>query len=414
MYHDVTQWTTIRHQVLVEGVSRRQIARETGISRVTIRKMLAHPHPPSYGASSRECPELGPYIASVQRMLRENATLPPAARPSVPTMYEHLRDQEGFRGSYGVVKDYVRPILRDDGCILEYAYDLLALLDKKRAIDFLLCLPRTDPPVISPAQAQLFFRKFGRITITPPGAERREQARRAAFEWMRALLQKEISDEALRREVGDLPELAPLLQRLYEGRLSERNRSMVVLATRHRLGKSVVCPFLGIGKKTYRKYLRLFGQGGVTSLFARQTKFTRKSDDEAIKRAVFSLLHEPPSNYGINRTSWKMADFREVLRKKGRPACPPVIRKITKAAGYKWRKARVVLTSNDPAYSEKLDRVRAILAGLRPDEAFFSIDEYGPFAVKMKPGLTLTAPGGTADRAAMAEIPRPPAHDGGA
>ena len=71
MYHDVTQWTTIRHQVLVEGVSRRQIARETGISRVTIRKMLAHPHPPSYGASSRECPELGPYIASVQRMLRE-------------------------------------------------------------------------------------------------------------------------------------------------------------------------------------------------------------------------------------------------------------------------------------------------------------------------------------------------------
>jgi hypothetical protein len=116
-----------------------------------------------------------------------------------------------------------------------------------------------------PAQAQLFFRKFGRITITPPGTERREQARRAAFEWMRALLQKKISDEALRREVGDLPELAPLLQRLYEGRLSERNRSMVVLATHHRLGKSVVCPFLGIGKKTYRKYLRLFGQGGVAT-----------------------------------------------------------------------------------------------------------------------------------------------------
>jgi hypothetical protein len=88
-----------------------------------------------------------------------------------------------------------------------------------------------------------------------------------------------------------------------------------------------------------------------------------------------------------------MADFCEVLRKKGRPACPPVIRKITKAAGYKWRKARVVLTSHDPAFSEKLDRIRAILTDLGPDEAFFSIDEYGPFAVKMKPGLTLTAPG---------------------
>ena len=155
----------------------------------------------------------------------------------------------------------------------------------------------------------------------------------------------------------------------------------------------MVCPFLGIGKKTYRKYLRLFEQGGVPSLFARQTKSTRKSDDEAIKRAVFSLLHEPPSNYGINRTSWKMADFRGSCARRGNRPALQVIRKITKAAGYKWRKARVVLTSNDPAYSEKLDRIRAILSGLRPDEAFFSIDEYGPFAVKMKPGLTLTAPG---------------------
>jgi transposase len=308
-------------------------------------------------------------------------------------MYERIRDQEGFRGSYGAVKDYVRPIPRDDGCTWEYAYDLLVSLDKKRAIDFLFCLSRADPPVISPARAEQFFRGFGRITIAPPAIDRREQAKRAAFDWMRALLQKEISDEALRCEVGDLPELAPLLQRLYEGRLSDRNRSMVVLATRRGLGKGVVCPFLGIDKKTYRKYLRLFEQGGAAALFARQTKSSRKFDDETVKKAIFSLLHEPPSNYGINRTSWKMADFCRVLREKGRSACPEVIRKITKAAGYRWRKARVVLTSHDPAFSEKLDRIRTILSGLGPDEAFFSIDEFGPFAVKMKPGLTLTAPG---------------------
>jgi hypothetical protein len=52
-----------------------------------------------------------------------------------------------------------------------------------------------------------------------------------------------------------------------------------------------------------------------------------------------------------------------------------------------------VLTSGDPNFREKLDRVRAILSTLGPDEAFFSIDEFGPFAVKMKPGLSLTAPG---------------------
>src|SRR5437016_5010413 len=55
-------------------------------------------------------------------------------------------------------------------------------------------------------------------------------------------------------------------------------------------------------------------------------------------------MHEPPSNHGINRTTWIMADLSRVLRETGRPACPDVIRKITKAAGYRWRKARVVLT----------------------------------------------------------------------
>jgi transposase len=393
MYRDVVQWAKIRHCILVEGVSRRQMVRETGISRKTIRKMLAHPQPPPYGSGSPRYPKLGPHTASVQRMLRENATLPPTARLSVRAMYERLRDQEGFRGSYGAVKNYVRPIARDDGCIWEYAYDLLVSLDKKRAIDFLFCLSRADSPVISPAQTEQFFHRFGRVTITPPRTDRREQARRAAFDWMRALLQKDISDETLRREVGDLPELAPLLQRLYEGRLSHRNRSMAVLATHRGLGKSVVCPFLGIDEKTYRRYLRLFEQGGAAALFGRETKSTRKADDETVKKAVFSLLHEPPSNYGINRTSWKMADFCRVLREKGRPICPQVVRKITQAAGYRWRRARVVLTSHDPVFSEKLDRIRTILSGLGPDEAFFSIDEFGPFAVRTTPGRTLTAPG---------------------
>jgi hypothetical protein len=69
------------------------------------------------------------------------------------------------------------------------------------------------------------------------------------------------------------------------------------------------------------------------------------------------------------------------------------VRKIIKAAGYKWRKAKVVLTSNDPNYKEKLALIHSILSNLQPDEAFFSIDEYGPFAIKMKAGRMLAPPG---------------------
>ena len=157
--------------------------------------------------------------------------------------------------------------------------------------------------------------------------------------------------------------------------------------------RQTVCSFLGINKQSYRKYLRTFENGGQDALFARKINTARKFDNEAVKQAVFGLLHEPPSNYGINRTTWIMPDLSRVLRETGRPACPEVIRKITKAAGYRWRQARIVLTSRDPDYTEKLDRIRSILSGLGPDEAFFSIDEFGPFAVKMKPGRALSAPG---------------------
>jgi hypothetical protein len=62
-------------------------------------------------------------------------------------------------------------------------------------------------------------------------------------------------------------------------------------------------------------------------------------------------------------------------------------------AGYRWRKARTVLTSTDPEYSQKLERIHNILGGLKSDEVFFSIDEYGPFAIKMYGGRKLVAPG---------------------
>lgn len=312
MYRDVEQWANIRHRVLRKGVSISQVVRETGIDQRTVRKMRDQPLPKPYGPRVVRYPKLGPYMASIQRMLQENASLLPAARLSMKAIYQRIRDEE------------------------------------------------------------------------------RAQARQAAFEWMRAVLQ---NLDVLRRAVGDVLTGTTLLQHLYDGCLSDRNRSMVILASHHGLSSAIVCSFLGIDKKTHRKYLRTFEDGGSEALFARQTRSTRKFDDETIKQAVFGLLHEPPSNYGINRTTWIMSDLSRVLRETRQPACPDVIRRIIKEAGYRWRKARVVLTSSDTDYTEKLNRIRSILSGLRPDEAFFSIDEFGPFAVKMKPGRALSAPG---------------------
>src|SRR5215472_7571981 len=55
--------------------------------------------------------------------------------------------------------------------------------------------------------------------------------------------------------------------------------------------------------------------------------------------------------------------------------------------------AKIVLTSNDPEYHAKVEVIKQILSNLKEDEAFFSIDEYGPFAIKRKGGTKRVGPG---------------------
>ena len=393
MYRDVAQWTKIRNRIQVDGISRRQVARETGINPRTISKILAHTHPQRLAPKRRNFRKLGPHTASIQRMLKENAILPPRAKLSVRAIYKRIRDDEGFSGGYNTVADYARKMSHDDDCIWENIYDVLMTLDKKHAIDFLSLLSRGKAAVISPTRTKQFLNEAARNIKVTAMPYKRVQAHHTLFEWVRSLLQQEYDAETLHRDLGDVPEMGILLHHLYNGSLSNRNRSAVVLADQRGLSQRMICRVLAIDPRSCRKYLRTFEHGGAAALFARGTKSNRKFDDEALKKAVFGLLHEPPSNYDINRTTWIMPDLRRVLREKGQPACPNVIRTITKAAGYRWRKARIVLTSNDPAFSEKLDRIRSILSNLGSDEVFFSIDEFGPFAVKTKPGRMLTAPG---------------------
>ena len=59
--------------------------------------------------------------------------------------------------------------------------------------------------------------------------------------------------------------------------------------------------------------------------------------------------------------------------------------------GYRFKKARKVLTSADPHYREKLDKIKTILSHLGSDEKFFSIDEFGPISVKIRGGTALVS-----------------------
>ena len=60
-----------------------------------------------------------------------------------------------------------------------------------------------------------------------------------------------------------------------------------------------------------------------------------------------------------------------------------------KKSGYKFKKARKALTSTDPNFRDKLNVIKQTLAKLESEERLFSIDEFGPFSVKMRGGRAL-------------------------
>jgi hypothetical protein len=107
---------------------------------------------------------------------------------------------------------------------------------------------------------------------------------------------------------------------------------------------------------------------------------------------LLSTLHSPPLQFGLNRTSWRLADLKRCLSDKGIDVSKPLISLILKFEGYRWRKAKTVLTSNDPEYEIKLKNIQNILKNLKENEAFFSIDEFGPISIRMKGGKKLVGP----------------------
>ena len=104
------QWTEIRRRVLVEGVSKRQILRETGMHWQTLEKILTHSEPPGYRQTQpRPQPKIGPYRERLRQILLADHELPRKQRHTAKRIWERLQD-DGYTGGYTVVKDAVREI----------------------------------------------------------------------------------------------------------------------------------------------------------------------------------------------------------------------------------------------------------------------------------------------------------------
>jgi transposase len=99
----------VRRAVRVEGRSQRAVAREFGLSRETVRKMLQYAVPPGYQRQQPiKRPKLGPWLGVIDAILEDDKQRPGKQRHTAKRIFERLREEHSFTGGYTIVKDYVR------------------------------------------------------------------------------------------------------------------------------------------------------------------------------------------------------------------------------------------------------------------------------------------------------------------
>ena len=102
-------YARVRRAVLVEGMSRRAAAREFGLARKTVTKMLAYSVPPGYQRQMPvRRPKLGPWQGVIDAILEGDKQRPRKQRHTAKRIFERLRAEHGYTGGYTIVKDYVR------------------------------------------------------------------------------------------------------------------------------------------------------------------------------------------------------------------------------------------------------------------------------------------------------------------
>jgi transposase len=166
----------------------------------------------------------------------------------------------------------------------------------------------------------------------------------------------------------------------------QRKRATAIAFHLMGIHTDTIADFMGYEHRTIRRLVKKFQNKQYELAFATHPRKPKKHLRKEIRDKVFSIMHMPPSQFGINRTTWTIDLLRDVLEEEGLLVGKNTISKIIKLEGYNFRKTREVLTSNDPTYREKLKRITRILRRLGPADRFFSIDEYGPFSVKERGG----------------------------
>lgn len=102
-------YARVRRAVVVDKMSEREAAKQFGLARETVRKMLRYSVPPGYRRQQPvRRPKLEAWVGAIDQILEQDKTEGRKQRHTAKRIFERLRDEHGYTGGYTIVKDYVR------------------------------------------------------------------------------------------------------------------------------------------------------------------------------------------------------------------------------------------------------------------------------------------------------------------
>ena len=145
MFKDPQVWAAIRRAVLVDGVGKRQICRQTGITRNTLKRILQHESPPAYKRRGPASPSVAKFRNVIDRIVDADRLRPCDQRHTAEQIAIILSDEYGHKVNPEEVSRYLAPTVDPRSPVWDEVADTLGRLLGTDTKDVLLSLLSVDP-----------------------------------------------------------------------------------------------------------------------------------------------------------------------------------------------------------------------------------------------------------------------------
>ena len=97
-------YARVRRAVIVEKMSEREVARQFGLARETVRKMMWYSVPPGYRRLQPvRRSKLGAWIGTIDQILEDDKAEGRKQRHTAKRIFERWRDEHSYTGGYTIV-----------------------------------------------------------------------------------------------------------------------------------------------------------------------------------------------------------------------------------------------------------------------------------------------------------------------